>query len=60
MDGGHAPGVQGNQSRLEQVGRLWETFLQGDKTDRKPDMPDHPEKRFRPLPGFGVEFVINT
>lgn len=28
---GHAPGVEGNPSRLEQVRQLWKVFLQEDE-----------------------------
>lgn len=57
---GHAPGVEGNPSRLEQVRQLWKVFLQEDEIDRKPAVPKHPEKKFRQLSESRIELVINT
>lgn len=39
LDDSHAPGVEDQPSRPQQVGWLWEPFLQEDERDRKPAVP---------------------
>lgn len=61
MSTGRPCTCQGGQPGQTGAGqRPWETFLQENEKDRNHDVPGHARKRFRQLPEFGMEFVINT